>query len=102
MDTPRNDLTYCFMGLDRVQSSLVPKEKEDSYLMSDRIIQYLYIKFSNISTAGNIPYFTLEYTEQEAFLMEETDKNVPSMKLSYCLVENDIKKDKKERRPFHL
>ena len=75
-----------------VQSSLVPQNRQEAYQMSDRIIRDLHKRFKDVDTAGEIPYFSLEYIpDADIFLMEESDKEVPSMKIHYCLIEGGKK-----------
>ena len=72
-----------------IQSSLVPQNKQEAYDTSDRIIQELHKKFKGVDTAGEIPYFSLEYIEDsDIFIMEESDKEVPNMKIYYCLIKD--------------
>lgn len=72
-----------------VYSSLVPQNRQEAYDASDRIIRELHKTFKDVDTAGEIPYFSLEHIpESDLFVMEESDKEVPNMKIYYRLIED--------------
>lgn len=71
-----------------VQSALVPQDKQEALNVSDRIIQELYKKFKDVDTADEVPYFSLEYVaDPDIFIMEESDKKIPNIKIYYRLIE---------------